>query len=190
MDPELRPLVDGDLDEVALLHCAIFPESTFARLGPVAARAHYAAQLSAPGIVGLGAHAGERLAGFCIAGVLAGSERARLLRTHGARLALCAILHPRIAAAWWFARDRPSGPPARAGSFDIHAVAVHPALRRGGIGRLLMTRAEAIASARGHAEIGLAVHRRRDELLRFYETLGWTKITVGGVWYGRMTKKI
>jgi ribosomal protein S18 acetylase RimI-like enzyme len=187
---ELRPLTDADLPAVARLHCLAFPDSTFTRLGPAAARAHYAAQLSSPGMVGLAAVRDGRLAGFCVAGRLAGSERAALLRRHGPRLALCALRRPWVLLHLLGALARRASRPAAAPAprtFDIQAIAVLPGVRRAGVGRALMQKAEAAARRQGHARLGLAVYRRREEVARFYEALGWRRMSP---WQGRMVKDL
>jgi ribosomal protein S18 acetylase RimI-like enzyme len=67
---------------------------------------------------------------------------------------------------------RPAGVPGRA---HILRVRVHPARRRRGIGRELMTALESRAAGRGFRESWLDTATNQPEAMAFYQSLGYTE---------------
>src|SRR5688572_22400411 len=147
-DPErraaVRPLTIDDLDAVAAVHIAAFPDSALGRLGPEAVRRSYRWQLEGPhDVVALAAHRRGQLVGFLVGGTFSGSligfvrrERwflaGRVIRHPS--LALRSIGRDRLALAARLLlrrtrgkRHRPPAPPApTARSFGVLAIAVDP----------------------------------------------------------------
>ena len=61
----------------------------------------------------------------------------------------------------------------RDGFMLLANVAVHPSQKGTGLGRALLARAEAEASAQGYRELRLSTHADMPETQRFYAHLGW-----------------
>lgn len=68
---------------------------------------------------------------------------------------------------------RPSSVPGRA---EVLRVRVHPARRRRGIGRALMTALESRAAACGLSEAWLDTAANQPEAMAFYESLGYAEV--------------
>ncbi|MEQ4210300.1 GNAT family N-acetyltransferase [Actinopolymorpha sp. B9G3] len=68
---------------------------------------------------------------------------------------------------------RPTSFPARV---EVMHVRVHPALRRHGIGRVLMTAVEAGAASRGFKEAWLDTATNMPVAMSFYEVLGYIEV--------------
>jgi ribosomal protein S18 acetylase RimI-like enzyme len=79
-------------------------------------------------------------------------------------------------------------PKGRKRPFDILAIAVHPRLQGGGIGKALMRRAEEIALQNGFHVMTLMVATDNAPAVGFYESIGWSKAPMNGRWRGNMVR--
>jgi ribosomal protein S18 acetylase RimI-like enzyme len=203
MASELRiaPLVRGDLPAVATIHERAWPESAITALGTEAIRRYYAWLLEGPHDAALmGAWQGDRLVGFCAAGVFRGAMNG-FLRENRRYLALRVVTHPsllrsplvrdRLKQAVQITlrfsrlrRTRKTG--GGSSSFGVLAIATDPTVRGAGAGRALMLEAEGRARRIGHPRMVLSVHVDNARAIRFYEQLGWQRR--GAPWTGSMSK--
>lgn len=78
------------------------------------------------------------------------------------------------AAVWFQAPGKRAGLPARTAYFGL--LSVLPALQGMGLGRRLVQVAEAMAEADGASEIQIRVINLREELSRWYRSLGYCEI--------------
>ena len=206
--PSIRACTLADLDGVAALHLAAFPESVLGQLGREAVRRSYRWQLEGPhDLTALVAEEHGRLDGFLFGGVFRGSTIGFLKREKWF-LARKVALHPRLLLhqAGWdrlalagrlltrrFSTpttvEQPAAIPPR--SFGVLAIGVDPALQRSGVGRALMNRAESIARADGFERMHLTVHPGNSAAVAFYEGQGWTRRPgPDGVWAGQMSRPL
>jgi ribosomal protein S18 acetylase RimI-like enzyme len=205
-DIVVRKLETGDLQEASGVHIAAFADSALTRLGREAVMRYYEWQLNGPhDVAALGAFAGGKMAGFCFAGVFRGSMSGFLrkewkflcwrLLTHP-WLASNPILRERLVYAIRvlkrYGRPRKSEPSGKEKKpvFGILSIAVDPGFQGRGVGKLLMEEAERIARRQEFAEMDLTVHPQNHQALRFYEGLGWKRISVGESWAGLMRKDL
>lgn len=205
---QVRALSVDDLVHVADLHLRAFPDSELGRLGAEAVRRSYLWQFEGPhDLTALGAWEGDRLVGFLFGGTFRGStmgfvkrERwfllGRLLRHPGMVIRRTSLGRMKLAARLLVRRN--PGPPASelpnavpARGFGVLAIAVDPGQQGGGVGQLLMAKAEEEALARGFTNMHLTVHPDNERAVRFYELDGWTRSSVDdGPWIGQMTKPL
>lgn len=200
---QIRPLDDADLDAVARIHRAAFPDSALTRLGWEATRRYYRWQLHGPhDVVALGAWRGDALQGFCFGGVFRGAMGG-FVRTNRRFLIACVVLRPWLVGNPIFRerlltgmrvllnRSRPtqSGPGIHP-SFGILAIATAPQFQASGVGTALMAAAEAAARRSGFREMKLSVHPGNASAIAFYERLGWRKLAPGAAWHGSMGKQL
>lgn len=73
-------------------------------------------------------------------------------------------------------------------SFGVLSIAVHPSSQGLGLGKALMQVAEEHARARGCDGMHLTVDYANHRAVRFYESLGWTKVLGPKGWSGAMNK--
>jgi ribosomal protein S18 acetylase RimI-like enzyme len=205
----VRALIQHELACAAQIHSLAFPDSALTKLGAEAARRYYHWLLSGPhDSVCLGAFNGSDMLGFCFGGIFRGALSgfvsqnrvflARLVVTHPWLLAN-PIFRERLTLGLRVLRRNRKPKPAvlpapsaepRARSFGILSIAVHPERQGGGVGRLLMAESERIALERGFRDMNLSVHPTNMQAIRFYEGLGWERVTQDGVWQGQMKKRI
>jgi ribosomal protein S18 acetylase RimI-like enzyme len=200
---EIRELTPRDLSSIAATHLRAFPESALTALGMEAVRRYYEWQLTGPhDVAAFGAFTENEMAGFCFGGVFRGAMSG-FLQKHRKYLAWRVITHPWLLSSPLF-RDRlgnglsilkrfskPQGSTAKAPkqlSFGILSIAVDPRFQGQGAGKLLMAASETVARAQGFAEMNLSVHPANQQAIRFYESLGWQKVTKSEAWSGEMTK--
>lgn len=202
----IRGLQFQDLQEVTRIHFSAFPKSTLGQLGKRAVTKYYEWQLQGPhDAVALGIFQGEKLAGFCFAGVFRGALSGFLQRNKWF-LTWRVITHPwliaapffceRISLAWNVLRRRsnlavsqPQTPPVK--SFGILAIAVDPQIQGAGFGKRLMAETEKLAVERGFSRLHLTVDINNTQAIAFYQRLGWQKSpTSDGGWHGSMAKCI
>jgi ribosomal protein S18 acetylase RimI-like enzyme len=200
----IRRLAPDDLEAVANLHVTAFPQSALSRLGPAIVARYYGWQLLGPhDCVAVVALEGARIRAFCIGGAFRGALSG-FLRKHRRTIALRMLSHPWLLGNE-IVRDRmlsrlrrirqrepKSGglSDSRRETFGILAIAVDPEYQRSGLGRLLMDEMEREARTRDFDDMGLTVHIDNVGAVRFYERLGWRKVTARGRWNGRMTKSL
>jgi ribosomal protein S18 acetylase RimI-like enzyme len=200
-------LARDHLAQVAELHARAFPDSAINALGTEAVRRYYQWLLDGPHDAALvGAWSGDRLVGFCAAGVFRGAMNG-FLRANRWYLARRIATHPSLLASP-LVRDRMkqaititvrfsglarrirTGPPARP-RFGVLAIATDPQVRGAGAGRALMAEAETRAVATGHDHMVLTVHPENSRAVRFYEQLGWRRDPPApGRWSGAMIKDL
>lgn len=210
----IRSLEREDLDAVARIHCSAFPRSALTRLGREAVRRYYLWQLVGPHeAMAVGVTVEGRLAGFCFAGVFRGALSGFLRANWG-------FLARRLAVRPWLLTDpmfrgrvraggrslsslrrsepgRPAGV-APAGnavaggetSFGVLAIAVHPDYQGRGLGKAMMDLAETRARAGGYQAMHLSVDPSNVQAARFYEMLGWARLTGAGGWNGKMQREL
>jgi ribosomal protein S18 acetylase RimI-like enzyme len=204
---EIRSVKAEDLAAVAEIHLAAFPKSALTALGRSAVRRYYDWQLTGPHQVSaLCATENEQLAGFCFGGVFQGAMLG-FLRKNRTYLALRVATHPHLAFNPLF-RDRlamglkilrrfsrrkrqaAAIEKPRPKAFGILSIGVSPAFQGRGIGRLLMDESEQYARLQGFPQMQLSVSPENQQAVRFYETLGWTRILQNDVWAGEMRKAL
>lgn len=198
-------LREADLPAVVPVHAAAFPDSAITAFGPEAIRRYYHWLLTGPHDAALtGAWQGERLVGFCAAGVFRGAMNGflRANRTYLAwriarhpGLALNPLIRDRLRSAlkitWRYSRlggaKSGTSPP-----FGVLSIATDPAVRGAGAGRALMLDAERRARAAGHERMVLTVHPDNARAVGFYAQLGWVRIPEAGsdAWAGRMERRL
>jgi ribosomal protein S18 acetylase RimI-like enzyme len=194
----------SDLVEVAEVHRRAFPESAITAFGPEAVRRYYQWLLDGPHEAALvGAWQNGRLVGFCAAGTfngaLSGFLRAnrvylalRMLRCPW--LVMSPLVRTRVVHGLRVLRRNPpavSQADAAERRFGILAIATDPSVRGAGAGRALMADAEGRARTLGHKRAVLTVHPSNSRAVRFYEQLGWTRLTSDGrPWSGAMEKQL
>jgi GNAT superfamily N-acetyltransferase len=66
--------------------------------------------------------------------------------------------------------------PNAAGQAEVLRVRTHPAMRRSGIGRLLMTGLESLARDHGYTETFLDTATNQPEAVAFYQALGYREV--------------
>jgi ribosomal protein S18 acetylase RimI-like enzyme len=205
--PVIRDAIEPDLDAIARLHMAAFPDSVLGEMGAEAVRRNYLWQLTGPhDLIALVATDGadDRVLGYLFGGVFRGSTIGfvksqrwflvgRLLRNP--RILLRGVGWSRLGlAARLLVRRRPSAPvPEKPetvprSSLGVLAIAVDPAAQGRGVGRALMDRVAELATAQGFTAMHLTVHPSNAGGLAFYRALGWTELPEDdGRWVGRMT---
>jgi ribosomal protein S18 acetylase RimI-like enzyme len=201
------PIARDSLPKVVEIHREAFPEGAITRLGAEAVRRYYDWQFVGPHDAHfLGAWLGEEFVGFCFCGQFREALRGFLARNRYF-LAGCLLLRPWLlshaeirsavvsAVRRLIARDTSKevltadSPADEQQDFGILSIAVAARCRRLGVGAKLMEEAETIARSKGFDAIGLTVHPDNTPAVRFYEKLGWTRVTRNGSWQGRMTRR-
>lgn len=201
----VRPLGHADLASVVAIHQRAFPDSALTAFGDEAVRRYYAWLLDGPhDAVLAGAWDGDRLVGFCAAGVFRGAMNG-FLRANRPYLIYRVATHPsllfselirsRVRAALTItlrysriarrhtASSAGSAPP----SFGVLSIATSPEARGRGAGRALMREAEERARLLGYGRMVLTVHPENVHAVRFYEELGWKRhASEGDAWSGAM----
>jgi len=204
-DAWIRTLQENDLQGVTLIHLAAFPKSALGLLGASVVYRYYQWQMQGPhDAIALGIFQGQKLVGFCFAGVFRGALSG-FLQKNKWFLVLRVLTHPWLAATPFF-RERLkfawavlSRQPARnvsqsvvpANSFGILAIAVDPQIQSVGLGKQLMMETEKIAIERCFSHLHLTVAVDNGQAIAFYNKLGWQKIPAAdGAWCGVMMKKL
>jgi len=202
----VRALAKEELAAVAAIHLAAFPDSALGSLGAEAVRRYYEWQLIGPhDASAYTAVCGSELAGFCFGGIFRGALSGFLQKNRD-YLAWRVATHPWLIFNPLF-RDKlvnglnalrrfskPSSPaaatapPKKKKAFGILAIAVNPHFQGQGIGKILMLESEKVARERGFEEMNLSVNTTNHQAIRFYEGLGWQKVSREGVWHGEMAK--
>lgn len=204
---QIRSIRAEDLFSIADVHLAAFPESALTALGRETVRRYYEWQLTGPHqAFAICAIEQDRLAGYCFGGVFQGAMLG-FLRKNRNYLALRVLTHPRLALNPLF-RDRLAmglnvlrrfskrkpqqamNQNPRPKPFGILSIAVSPAVQSRGIGRRLMEESEQYARLQGFPEMQLSVNPDNDQAVRFYESLGWTRVLKGETWPGEMRKSL
>lgn len=199
----VREARDADLQAVAELHVAAFPESVLGQLGVEAVRRNYVWQLHGPhDVTALVAELDGRPVGFLFGGVFRGSTIG-FVKSQKFFLARQVLRHPkvlldriglnrirlalRLVSSRWStpAPEVPAAVPRS--SFGVLAIAVDPTVQGHGVGRELMAVASATATADGFESMHLSVHPDNLQAVSFYESLGWQRSPEDdGGWVGRM----
>lgn len=206
MSAEIRPLGPGDLDAVARVHVAAFPDSLMTKFGRRVVRRYYLWQMEGPHDAHcIGAFADDRLTGFCFGGRFhgatggfirqnAGLMSRELLRRPWLAVALVRRLGLTRALQLGHYVGKSVGRPAPVetgrSSFGILSIAVDPGRQGEGIGNELMRVAEREAVTRGHPGMHLTVNPGNEGAIRFYERLGWERSGDAPGWSGRMVKSL
>ena len=196
----VRPLGLNDLPSVSLVHERAFPNSALGQLGTEAVRRYYTWLLEGPHrSTCLGAFDASALVGFLFGGTFNGAMSG-FLRANRGYLARHVLTHPwlvasplvrdRIKLALRLLRPRkPSPSPLPvAPAFGVLAIAVDPRAQGRGVGRSLMTCAEALAKTEGFGEMELTVAAWNHQAIQFYLLNGWHQ--VGVPWNGAMRKAL
>jgi ribosomal protein S18 acetylase RimI-like enzyme len=203
----LRELGASDLQAVADIHLAAFPDAALSQLGREAIRRYYEWQLTGPHqIIALGCENESCLVGFCFAGVFSGamsgflSKNKRYLSkrilTHPWLLAnplvrergLTSLTIIRRTRQVWAKASTPSI--QQNDSFGVLAIAVHPKNQARGLGGMMMETVEVYAREKGFRQLGLSVSIVNTQAITFYEKQGWRKVANEDGWTGKMLKDI
>jgi ribosomal protein S18 acetylase RimI-like enzyme len=204
---EIRDLDQQDLPAIARIHALAFHDSALTALGAGAVRHYYEWQLTGPhDVSALGAFSGNEMAGFCFGGVFRGAMSG-FLRKNRIYLAWLVLTHPWLVANPLFRNRlanalkvlRRFSKPAQTNqlnqihkkpSFGILSIAVNPEFQGMGAGKVLMMESETIARRQGFDEMNLTVNPDNHQAVRFYDSLGWQKVTRGSAWSGEMVKTL
>lgn len=193
------PLGPADLEQVARIHCASFPQSLLSRMGTSAVTRYYEWQFLGPHrVTALGVHLDGRLAGFCISGVFQAAMLG-FLRHNLGPLAWELVQHPRLlftplfaerllSGVYLFLRPRGEAAGPRENPYRILSLAVHPHFQGRGVGRALLEAAELAALAAGVSKLSLRVDPLNETAIRLYKNHGWRESSEGGKWRGLMVR--
>jgi len=206
----VRPITHSALRDVSRIHLASFPESALSKLGAEPVLRYYRWQLDGPHEChALGVWVGATLAGFAFGGVFR-SALGGFVRQNRLYLAWRVATHPwlltgsvfrqRMGLGWVSLRRgrKPrtvpqasaAKPGARNRSFAILALAVHPDHKRTGLGTVLLREMEILAGGFNFESMDLSVQPDNEGAVRFYERLGWKKVTRDAEWSGHMEKAL
>lgn len=192
-----------ELEQVAEIHSAAFPDSALTALGKHAVELYYEWQMTGPhDAVALGGYVDGSLGGFCYAGRFNGALSG-FLRKNRAYLILRVATHPWLVTnalfrerlyqagrILWRRKRNPIQKPTKntwVNSFGILSIAVHPDFQGIGLGKLLIDETEQIAQLRGFTQMHLTVSTANFKAIRFYERQGWIKSPTEN-WQGGMVK--
>ena len=207
----------SDLDQIAEIHQASFEDRALSQMGKATIKRYYQWLITGfPENYHLCASSDDgQIAGFCFAGVYAGSFSGFLKRNRNFLIGNIlmrpwlisspivreqAILAIKTLKRMLRNKNRSTNNPSQSEnkkqvvksnqSFGILAIAVNPVFQRQRIGKYLMEAAEVKALAEGYKQMHLSVHPSNLNAVRFYEKYGWKKIPTGENWDGKMTKSI
>ncbi len=192
-DIALRDLSTEDLPGMAVLHAHAFPASVLTEFGPECLRRYYDWQINGPHEVeAFGAFDGDTMLGMVVGGRFRGSTIG-FVKRNALFLTGRVLRHPRIAlrgrgrsalrtgtkllvrrSAPAPASEAPEQVPRR--SFGVLAIAVSPAARRRGVGRLLLDEAERRARHLELDRMHLSVDPENEGAVAFYLDLGWQRL--------------
>lgn len=191
-----------DIDAIVEIHCAAFPRAALTQLGKEAVGRYYRHLLVEEyEIYAHGARIDGRLAGFCFGGIAPTAMRTFLRQNRGLLwrrlivrpwLVADPLFRQRVARGFSVLlrrREQPLPerlPDGRRRPYDILSIAVDPRRQGGGLGKLLMQRAQATARQNGFHVMTLMVNTDNEQAIAFYESLGWKKHFMSGVWRGNM----
>ena len=193
------------LPQVASVHLRAFPESALTRLGHEAVRRYYEWQLLGPhdhDFAGIWDQ--EKLLGYIVAGRSRGAlsgfvaknkwylvarlaVNPQLVFTGKVRKAMGSALSSLRRIRTQAAASGDGGSDRRT-SYGILAIAVDPFCQGKGVGLQLMQHCEKIAREEGFPRMHLSVSVNNARAIRFYESLGWKRTPIDGVWTGQMEK--
>jgi ribosomal protein S18 acetylase RimI-like enzyme len=172
----LRPMLAGDVAEVSQLHYALLP-GLLTDLGPGVIRYFYATALELDGTAAwVVVDDNARVQGLALVtdsgATLYGRVFGRRPFTGVTRVAGAAFLRPAavLRTANWFLKDRPAS--QSADTPELVYIAVAPAVRGTGRGRLLFTQASDSIRSRGFGQFQLSVDADDTPVQRFYEKMG------------------
>lgn len=180
----IRPVGDDEVDELARLHIAAFPESALSMLGSRVVGSYYRYRFDvAVRLLALGARSRDGLVGFLVAGTFSSGWRT-FLRRHLLLVLVALARRPWVVLRrrFWSATETAAGLfipwrsvslPIEKGSVGVMAVGVAPPLRRSGVGMMLMEEAERRLRVDGVRWMHLSVRRDNTGARTFYEGLGW-----------------
>ncbi len=209
MIPALRHLDSRNINDIAAIHMSAFPDSAWTKLGVRVVSEYYLWHLLGPHPIvrATGVYVDRQCAGFCVSGVFNSSTSGFLSKNRNL-LARRLILKP------WLILDPVFFEKLRSGakllrrfkarnrnesakvstkavdSFGILAIAVDPRSQGLGIGQLLMDDAEKAAVEQAFSKMDLTVNPGNLGAIRFYEKLGWMKLSRNDIWKGTMVKNL
>lgn len=188
----LRRARSEDLVAIAKIHGAAFPRSALTRLGVETVRRYYAWLLAGPhDAVFLVHETAGAIEGFVVGGRFARAFGGFVLRNK-LHLATRVLRHPQLVLSRLGRRRvtsllatfrRPTGP-APAPLYRCLSIAVHPAAEGHGVGQALLDGLTEAARASGATRMQLGVDPSNLRAVRFYERLGWTRMTRATTWFG------
>ncbi len=192
-----------DVEAVTSIHCKAFPRSALTQLGKKAVSRYYRWVLTGPHeIYAHGIRRGEVLAGFCFGGI-APNAMPGFLRNNKGLLASRLVVRPWLIVdpifrdrlqrgiQTLFRTRRHSGAAAPVNTtlkrpYDILSIAIDPGYQGMGLGKILMERVKATARQNGFHVMTLMVNTDNGSAIAFYESIGWEKLLMKGVWRGNM----
>jgi ribosomal protein S18 acetylase RimI-like enzyme len=196
-----------DCNALARIHLTAFPKSVVTAFGAKVVKSYYEWQTSrTAGLTCLIAVRDSQVCGYALAGSPM-SSMASFIRSRPLQLMIAALAHPQlildrtlrarvtayVSKLVFRKHSQPtpeSSQPARDPGFWIEAIAVDSGIRRAGIGSSLMAACEDEARRRGCTEMFLAVETGNDPAIALYEKMGWSKVSSGPAWNGKMRKRL
>jgi ribosomal protein S18 acetylase RimI-like enzyme len=213
----IREIGLTDLEQVASIHIASFHDRALSQLGKGAVQRYYHWLLTGfPKRFPLCAVSpDQQLAGYCFAGVYAGSFSGFLEHNRWYLLSRM-VMRPwllfnplvrmqaglALKTLWKLFKKRMPNrkeipiehkvKPNESINQDLGvlSIAVHPSFQRQGVGALLMRAIEKKAVESGYSQMHLSVHPDNLPAVNFYQRLGWQKSTSDGEWDGKMFKRL
>lgn len=208
---KLSPVKIDQLDQVTKIHMDGFSDSFLSQVGSAAVRKYYEWLMTPPNEChAIGACDGEKLLGFCFAGVFRNAE-VHFIKENKIFLVGQIIKKPSV----WFSRKlwerlrsslaafmdyfKPKSKEklrklnaARKGRYGILSIAVNNASQGQGVGALLEKETERIARLGGFSKMVLSVHPENQKAIMFYKNRGWREIIPdpSKPWQGLMEKMI
>ena len=198
----VRPLSRRDLNAVAAIHVAVFPDSALALLGEDAVRRFYDWLCIGPHSASAsGAFVDNECVGFYFGGIFRG-PRWGFIQHNRTYLVWRVITHPWLFASRIFrdgakigrqmlwARQPTEKSAKQTRSFRLLVIAVNPRYQRSGIGTLLMLDASTTARKYSFDRMELTTHPTNDRAIDLCEKLGWHRASGGGNWNGLMRNSL
>jgi len=213
----IRRIRSDDLDAIARVHKASFDDRALTQLGRGVLKRYYQWLLTGFSEIHpicAVTQTGD-LAGFCFAGVYAGSFSG-FLRENKWYLVASILIRPwllfnpvvrdQVALALktlksllfsksqkkntYLTQKSATIKNNAPKSFGILSIAVSPGFQRQGLGELLAREVENWAANNAYDQLHLSVHPDNVPAVKFYEKLGWEKNLSNGGWDGKMYKKL
>ena len=202
---EIKELTTEDIPEIVHIHIESFPESLMTRLGAEILQKYYEWHFdeSHKIVKVAGAVYDGKCIGFILTGVFNGSTSGFVRKN------IWLIIKEAAVRPWLlfdkklikkfksgtkiltstFTKKPPVNNP-RVKSYGLVSLAVSPAYRKLGAGKILMEEFELIAKNCGYSRTDFTVEPTNYKAVNLYEKLGWQRTLSNGEWKGAMEKDI